>query len=112
MICSTASSSSTPNLWENSCSACSSRPPNRWQKAAFSCLVLLLSFVSPAASPTSHAPPAIVILEPPEKEFFSKLLDYHGLPIKAHAAVSNEALYAAYARLSMLLSNQPMVLSN
>jgi len=30
----------------------------------------------------------------------------------AHAAVSNEAHYAAGDRLSMLLSNQPMVLSN
>ena len=49
---------------------------------------------------------------PPEKDFFSKLLDFHGIPIKAHAVVVDEALYAAYDRLSLLLSNQPMVISN
>jgi alpha-glucosidase len=81
-------------------------------------LALLLPFAFPGAqsskgaSPTSNASPAIVILEPPEKDFFSKLLDFHGIPIKAHAVVSNEALYAAYGRLSLLLSNQPMVISN
>jgi alpha-glucosidase len=117
LICPASSSLSFPNLWENSLPA-SSRLVNRWQKVASASLVLLLWFVFPgaqsgkAASPASNAPPAIVILEPPEKEFFSKLLDYHGIPIKAHAAVSNEALYAAYARLSMLLSNQPVALSN
>ncbi len=56
--------------------------------------------------------PPIRIVVPPEKDFFSKVLDYHGIPIKAHAAVSNEALYAASDRLSMLLSNQPNVISN
>lgn len=55
---------------------------------------------------------SIVILNPSEKDFFSKKLDYHGIPIKAHACVSNEALYAASERLSMLLSNQPTVLAN
>ena len=56
--------------------------------------------------------PKIVTLDPPEKDFFSKLLDFHGIPIKAPAVVVDEALYAAYDRLSLLLSNQPMVISN
>ena len=58
------------------------------------------------------AHPEIVILNPPEKGFFSKLLDFHGIPIKSHEVVSNEALYAAYDRLSMMLGHLPMVVSN
>jgi len=54
----------------------------------------------------------IVPIDPPEKDFFSKRLDFHGVPIKAPAVVVDEALYAAYDRLSMLLSNQPTVISN
>src|SRR5689334_18451965 len=64
-----------------------------------------------AAAPEAPLP-SIKILDPPEKDFFSKVLDYHGIPIKAHAVVSNEALYAAADRLSMLLSNQPNAVSN
>ena len=60
--------------------------------------------------------PAIRLIDPPEKEFFSKVLDFHGIPIKAHLVVSDEALFAAHGRLSTLLSNllvkQPMVISN
>lgn len=58
----------------------------------------------------------IRIIDPPEKDFFSKVLDFHGIPIKAHKVVSDEALYAAYGRLSLLCSNliekQPLVISN
>jgi alpha-glucosidase len=60
--------------------------------------------------------PHIIQIVPPEKDFFSKRLDFHGIPIKAHEVVSDEALRAAYDRLSLLLTNllrsQPMVLSN
>lgn len=54
----------------------------------------------------------IQIIDPPEKDFFSKLLYFHGIPIKSHVVVSNEALYAAYDRLSVELKNLPMVISN
>ncbi len=54
----------------------------------------------------------ISVLEPPEKDFFSKTLSFHGVPIKAPKEVADEALFAAYERLSMLLSNQPTVISN
>src|SRR5215471_21277396 len=60
--------------------------------------------------------PKIITLDPPELGFYSKALYFHGIPIKSHAVVSNEALYAAYGRLSLLLTNllpkQPMVISN
>lgn len=64
------------------------------------------------AKPGDAGKPKIVTLDPPENDFFSKLLDFHGIPIKAPAVVVDEALYAAYDRLSLLLSNQPMVISN
>ena len=55
-------------------------------------------------------------VECPEKDFFSKLLDFHGIPIKAHQVVSDEAMYAAYDRLALLFTNllpkQPMVITN
>jgi hypothetical protein len=54
----------------------------------------------------------IQTISPPEKDFFTKRLDYYGIPIKAPAVVVDDALYAAYGRLSMLLSNQPIVVSN
>jgi alpha-glucosidase len=58
----------------------------------------------------------IEVLDPPEKDFFSKRLDFHGIPIKAHAVVADAALFAAYDRLELLLTNllelQPLVLSN
>ena len=60
----------------------------------------------------SEQAPAIKRISPPEKEFFSKLLDYHGIPIKAHEVVSDEALREGYKRLDMLLSHQPVVLAN
>lgn len=56
--------------------------------------------------------PTIQTIDPPEKEFFSKLLDYRGIPIKAHADVTDEALYAARARLHALLRYQPVALVN
>ena len=31
----------------------------------------------------------IVEIDPPEKDFFSKRLDFHGIPVKAHKVVAN-----------------------
>ena len=53
----------------------------------------------------------IVAIDPPEKDFFSKLLEYEGIPIKAPKEVADEALFAAKARLSMMLGNLPEVRS-
>jgi hypothetical protein len=57
--------------------------------------------------------PAIIHLAPPEKGFFSKELMFRGIPIKSHEVVSDEALYAAYDRLSLELGHlASMVISN
>jgi alpha-glucosidase len=87
---------------------------NVWTKFHFAIAgTLSIALISAVASGlTPEKKTVIVSIIPPEKDFFSKLLDYHGIPIKAHLCVSNEALYAASERLSILLSNQPMVLSN
>jgi alpha-glucosidase len=58
------------------------------------------------------ARPTIRIVDPPEQGFYSKVLDFHGIPIKAHMVVSDEALYAAYDRLNLQLKNLPMVTAN
>jgi alpha-glucosidase len=65
-----------------------------------------------ATNEPAAARPRIVLLDPPEKDFFSKQLDFQGIPIKAHKVVVDDALYAAHDRLSMMLSNLPMVVSN
>ncbi len=63
-----------------------------------------------------NAMPEIIALNPPEKDFFSKELNYHGIPIKASGAASDAAVYEAYRRMSMLLdklaAKQPMLISN
>lgn len=60
--------------------------------------------------------PRITAIDPPEKGFFAKRLDFHGIPIKSHQIVVDDALFAAYDRLSLLFSNllpqQAMVISN
>lgn len=70
--------------------------------------------VDAAPADTNH--PAITILNPPKQGFFSKELVYEGIPIKASDVVSDAAMYEAYRRLSMLLTNfvvkQPMLISN
>src|SRR5947207_1704573 len=63
-----------------------------------------LAFSLAADQPVAPATPRIVALDPPQENFFSKRLDFHGIPIKAPGVVANEALYAAWDRLSMLLS--------
>ncbi len=60
----------------------------------------------------AEAMPAILQISPPENDFFSKQLDFHGIPIKAHKVVSDAALQEAYQRLNMLMEHQPTVLAN
>ncbi|MCS7338319.1 MAG: hypothetical protein NZ739_08815 [Verrucomicrobiae bacterium] len=93
-------------------------------RVALQCAVAALIFVfvmsvrmhSADSVATERGRPKIVLLDEPEQGFFSKVLDFQGIPIKAHAVVSDEALYAAYDRLSLMFSNlipnQPAVLSN
>lgn len=51
-------------------------------------------------------------IEPPEKDFYAKRLDYHGLPIKGAAVVSDAAFYEAWRRLDRLLAKNPVILAN
>jgi len=51
-------------------------------------------------------------IEPPEKEFYAKELDYHGLPIKGAAVVSDAAFYEAWRRIDRLLRHNPLILQN
>ncbi len=65
-----------------------------------------------AANPEApEGKPAILRLDPPEKDFFAKHVDFHGIPIKAHAVVSDEALRAAHERLTTMLQHLPEVVA-
>jgi len=86
-----------------------------WRIASAFLWTILLGLV-PGWPASGADRPGIVILDPPEKGFFSKATSFHGIPIKAHQVVADEALVAAYGRLSLLFSNlliqQPIVISN
>ncbi len=81
----------------------------RWHVLVFlSLLVVILAARLNAAESTND----IRAIVPPEKDFFAKLIYYHGIPIKASAEVADEALLAAQSRLAMMLSNLPVVCAN
>jgi len=84
--------------------------------AMFFCLAVPVRISGVDSAPQESTRPKIILLDEPEQGFFSKVLDFNGIPIKAHAVVSDEALYAAYDRLALMFSNlipnQPAVLSN
>ena len=62
----------------------------------------------PDAGATAHRP-AIQAIDPPELGFFAKRLDYEGIPIKAPTNVVDAALFAAWDRLAMMMTNLPSV---
>jgi alpha-glucosidase len=64
------------------------------------------------SEPATNSRLKIIQLDPPEQDFFTKELSFKGIPIKAPQVVEDQALYAAYDRLSMMLTNLPMVVSN
>jgi hypothetical protein len=96
------------------------QPESLLRSSICSSLVALLVVFAETKAPTIYAGQQtntvakanIMAVVPPEKDFFAKRVDFHGIPIKAGEVVVDEALYAAYDRLSMLLSNQPLVISN
>lgn len=51
-------------------------------------------------------------ITPPEQGFFSKVLDCHGIPIKCHSVVSDEAMVEAARRIWSQIGNQPGILHN
>lgn len=84
-------------------------------KSATALIAFAVVITAAATQPREHSAesqPQIIHLAPPEKDFFSKELVFHGIPIKAHEVVTNEALFVAYAKLSMMLAHLPMIVSN
>jgi hypothetical protein len=79
---------------------------------AFALGAIALGGVVHAAEQPPIPRPAIITIDPPEQDFFAKSLDYHGIPIKAPAAVVDEALFEAYDRLEQLLAHQPVAIKN
>ncbi len=73
------------------------------------CLGACIPFALAQALPAETTVCAVI---PPEGGFYAKRLDYQGIPVKASAAVADEALYAARQRLALLLDHQPMITSN
>src|SRR5262245_26250535 len=90
--------------------------PVLWALLVSSIIVPFAKTISAADAGPAVSQPKIVRIFPPEKEFFSKRLDFHGIPIKAHDVVADEALYVAHDRLSALFTNlltkQPLLISN
>lgn len=60
----------------------------------------------------SKSYPKIQAINPPEGSFFTKVISVNGIPIKASSVVVDEALYAAYDRISMETAHLPMVVAN
>jgi len=78
-------------------------------------LALIILSATPGAAvaqATNAVRPDIIIVNPPEMDFFSKQLDYCGIPIKAHKVVSDTALYEARTRLDHMLNHLPTITSN
>ena len=70
---------------------------------------LLLAWTSARAGDT---PPGIEALNPPQAGFYGRVLNMEGIPIKAHAEVSDAAMLEACRRLRRLLENIPQARSN
>lgn len=63
-----------------------------------------------AADDKDQAP--IRKIDPPEQGFFAKVLDYHGIPIKAPEVVDDKAMRIARDRIARLLEHLPNALYN
>src|SRR5947209_7174155 len=51
-------------------------------------------------------------IDPPDRGFYAKELDYRGLPIKGAEVVSDAAFYEAWRHLDRLLRDNPVILRN
>ncbi|HUC84638.1 MAG TPA: hypothetical protein VL970_05545, partial [Candidatus Acidoferrales bacterium] len=81
-------------------------------KSLLACALASAALGAPFSGSAGDLKPPITVLNPPEQDFFSKELFFQGIPIKAHQVVSDEAMYAAYDRLSLMLRNLPAVVTN
>src|SRR5689334_9348510 len=78
----------------------------------FACMVFVLPAFSQESAGrhgerTEEKGGEIRRIEPPEKGFYSKVLDYEGIPIKAHEVVADKALFVARERLARMFKNLP-----
>lgn len=73
------------------------------------CLLISIVWAGTASSGAAADELPIAAIDPLEKGFFSKRLDYEGIPIKAHQDVADDALREAHARLAMMLGKLPEV---
>lgn len=78
------------------------------------CVLAGLAACAPPAAPPVVAAPVseIEILSPPLRGFFGKRLREGGIPILAHASVSDEAFFAARERLQRVLEHAPLIRRN
>lgn len=83
-------------------------------KLSFKALLVLALLVAPAGTRAQDSTniPSVKPIDPPEKDFFSKQLDFQGIPIKAHAVVSDAALREGYQRLDTMLRHLPEIVTN
>ncbi len=80
---------------------------HRFRAQGFAILAMVLC--TPRFANAAEVPPPITPIDPPERGFFAKALRYEGIAIKAPTNVVDEALFAAYGRLAMMLTNLPTV---
>jgi len=72
----------------------------------------LVGWLVLAGAATAADYPKIEVIDPPEHGFFTKELSFHGIPIKAPAAVVDAALYRAYDRMALETAGIPAAVSN
>src|SRR5579863_91464 len=60
----------------------------------------------------SQIHPPIQSIDPPEDGFYTKVLSFHGILIKAPSVVTDEAMYIAYDRMATETAHLPMVITN
>ena len=65
--------------------------------------------VKPLPVDLEKTQPPIIAISPPQQDFYSKMLDYDGILIKAHQDVSDKAMREAYRRMSVIMEKQPNV---
>ncbi|MGO8700870.1 MAG: hypothetical protein ACLQVY_24525 [Limisphaerales bacterium] len=77
-------------------------------------VLLLAAFLAAGWAKAGDAatPPAIGTINPPQAGFYGRVLSMEGIPIKAHADVSDAAIFEAYRRLNRLLADLPQARDN
>jgi len=87
--------------------------------ACFAALALISAFAwtypkhhGETRAPQSAPRPEIQTINPPENDFFTKVLSFHGVLIKAPSEVVDEALYITYDRMATETAHLPMVVTN